>query len=1115
MTPNDLPPSFQRSSLEGKVAVVTGSTQGLGEATARLFRERGCRGLVITGRNKDRGKRLAKELTSESCKVVFVKADLENIDDVRNILKATDTAFGTLDILVNAAATTDRGSLWDTTPDDYDRIMNTNARAPFFLMQDAARIMEREKIAGSIINISSTASYGSLPMLAAYGMSKGALNVATKNAAYSLMWSKIRVNALAIGWMDTPGEDAIQRKLHSEGSTGDHWKAIGEASQPFGRLLQPDEVARCIAFCASEESGMMTGCVIDFDQSVWGAGNAPVPPQQEEWAKANGMTFSFEAKTKSSPQVPLPEITPWTTPKNNKKKKVSKPKTTAATTTTTVPSPSPLRTQKDEDDSTSASSETPKSSPVKGESKSLSATPKSSATPKTTSKRSPKSTADMPIIPLLTSSPQKSPAVTKSRTKAGASPVAGRRKKKEDKSISEAAVNEKEMPIKSRSFHSSPMSPKHPALRKQNSVNKHIGHSTTTTTAPTIPSTQKFPSAAKKRTKTGASPIANRKKREDKPTSAVSNASDETIKTGTFSFSKKKKKENTPVVEAVDEEDGLIKSLASPTSRRKKKIADAIEAAVNVEDETIKTGSSPISRRKKIEDKPAKAATNEEDGLIKSLSSPTSRRKKKMRKPAEAENEEDETVKTGSFSFSKRKKEEEKIKNTPAEAVSTSRRKKEEGKSAEAANEKDKDKTKDAETTLPVSPKPMAVKKQNSADKPPKKKKQDKPVETATRKEETKQTEGTPPVSPKPMALKKQNSVGKQISHFEEANEKDDTKQTDTTPPVSLKPMALKKQNSVNKQIAHFEAAKESETTPPVSRKPMALKKQNSIDKQIAHFEAANEKEDTKQIEFTPPVSPNPTALKNSNDAFYKKKKQDKPTEASAEKDDAKEIEFTPPASPNPMALEDPEDKPYKKKKQDKPAEAAAEKEETKQTEANPPVSLKPTASKKQNSADKPYPDEDRSDPAEFIRMLRMEEAGAQIEMDTYLPGTDPFAGAQERKDRAKLKYGGNSAPSSPSPKSPKQTRFDPPNPDDENPLVTGVRKLQDVGEKLRPDEYFSGNDPCAKKQERVKKFGSNSDRDYRAAKVDEWLGGSGKTQRRSYRVKKVRDLMSEETAEE
>jgi NAD(P)-dependent dehydrogenase (short-subunit alcohol dehydrogenase family) len=284
--------TFANSSLKGKVAVVTGSTQGLGEATVRLFQKRGCQGIIVTGRNQTRGEALVKELAtlSSSCQIYFVQADLQNLDDCRTIIQAADDRFGRLDILVNAAATTDRGSIWDTTPEDYDRIMNINTRAPFFLMQHAIRIMEREKIAGSIINISSTASYGSMPMISAYGMSKGALNIATKNIAYSVAWSKIRVNALAIGWMDTPGEDDIQRRMHTDGKD---WKEQAEANLPFGRLLKPDEVARAIAFCASDESGMMTGCIIDFDQSVFGAGPQPVPPRKEEWARASGMTFSF------------------------------------------------------------------------------------------------------------------------------------------------------------------------------------------------------------------------------------------------------------------------------------------------------------------------------------------------------------------------------------------------------------------------------------------------------------------------------------------------------------------------------------------------------------------------------------------------------------------------------------------------------------------------------------------------------------------------------------------------------------------------------------------------------------------------------------------------------
>lgn len=179
--------TFALGSLKGKVAVVTGSTQGLGEATARLFKARGIRGLVITGRNEERGREVADSLTDGTTSAIFVRADLSDLGDCRKVVRAADDRFGTLHILVNSAGLTARGSIYDTTPDLWDLMMNINVRAPFFLMQDAARIMERDGVSGSIVNVSSTASYGSMPMLAPYSASKGALNVATKNAAYALM----------------------------------------------------------------------------------------------------------------------------------------------------------------------------------------------------------------------------------------------------------------------------------------------------------------------------------------------------------------------------------------------------------------------------------------------------------------------------------------------------------------------------------------------------------------------------------------------------------------------------------------------------------------------------------------------------------------------------------------------------------------------------------------------------------------------------------------------------------------------------------------------------------------------------------------------------------------
>lgn len=259
--------------FDAKVALVTGSTQGLGEAIAHRFTDEGAAGIVVTGRNADRGAAVAAGLRARGCEAIFVPADLATPDAPAKIIDATDAAFGRLDILVNAAALTLRGTVMDTTVELWDTVMDVNVRAPFFLIQGAARIMRRESIEGTIVNIGSVSGYGSVPMLAPYAISKGAVMTMTKNAAYSLVRDRIRVNTLNLGWMDTPAEDAIQREFHGADA---EWLERAEATMPFGRLLKPVEVAKAVAFLASAESGMMTGALIDFDQSVIGGGNQPI-----------------------------------------------------------------------------------------------------------------------------------------------------------------------------------------------------------------------------------------------------------------------------------------------------------------------------------------------------------------------------------------------------------------------------------------------------------------------------------------------------------------------------------------------------------------------------------------------------------------------------------------------------------------------------------------------------------------------------------------------------------------------------------------------------------------------------------------------------------------------
>lgn len=262
-------------TLSGAVAIVTGSTQGLGETIARELAARGAAGLVLTGRNAVRGNAVARSIAQTGCKVEFVQADLADLDSVRKIVPAAEKALGKLDILVNAAGDTDRGTVFDTSPELFDRLIAVNLRAPFFLIQDAATLMRRKKIEGSIVNIQSMSAHGGQPFLTIYSVSKTALAGLTKNAAFSLMPWRIRVNGLNVGWMSTPGEDAVMRKHHG---ARDGWLEKAAAEQPFGRLVDPKEVARATAYLASGESGLMTGANIDFDQSVLGTWeSAPHP----------------------------------------------------------------------------------------------------------------------------------------------------------------------------------------------------------------------------------------------------------------------------------------------------------------------------------------------------------------------------------------------------------------------------------------------------------------------------------------------------------------------------------------------------------------------------------------------------------------------------------------------------------------------------------------------------------------------------------------------------------------------------------------------------------------------------------------------------------------------
>ena len=256
-----------KNQFKDKVAVITGSTQGIGAETAKLFASRGARAITICGRNEEQGLKVKHEIEQIGSECLFVKVDLAEVEDCRNIISLTEKSYGTLHILVNVAGFTERGTILSTTLDNYEKNFNINTRAPFLLMQESIKIMRRDKIKGVIANILSMAAYSGMPFLTAYSSSKGALAIMIKNVANAVSADQIRVNGLNIGWTDTPGEDITQKNFHNG---GDVWLEKGEKKVPFKRLTKPIDAARGLAFLCSSESGLMTGSIVDFDQTVHG-----------------------------------------------------------------------------------------------------------------------------------------------------------------------------------------------------------------------------------------------------------------------------------------------------------------------------------------------------------------------------------------------------------------------------------------------------------------------------------------------------------------------------------------------------------------------------------------------------------------------------------------------------------------------------------------------------------------------------------------------------------------------------------------------------------------------------------------------------------------------------
>jgi NAD(P)-dependent dehydrogenase (short-subunit alcohol dehydrogenase family) len=252
-------------TLKDRVAVVTGSTSGIGKAIAQHFAALGA-AVVVHGTNEANGESVASVIRDGGGQAVFVAGNLAEPDECHRLIAAAAREFGGLDVLGINAADLTRGTIESVPLATWERSMAVNLRAPFLLLQAAIPHM-RTRGGGSVVNIGSINAYIGEPKLCPYSVSKGGLMTLTKNAAAFLNQYRIRVNQLNVGWTRTEGEHRI--KL-AEGK-GEGWLDEAVATRPFGRLLEPIEIAYAAAYFASDDAACVTGSVMDLEQYPVGA----------------------------------------------------------------------------------------------------------------------------------------------------------------------------------------------------------------------------------------------------------------------------------------------------------------------------------------------------------------------------------------------------------------------------------------------------------------------------------------------------------------------------------------------------------------------------------------------------------------------------------------------------------------------------------------------------------------------------------------------------------------------------------------------------------------------------------------------------------------------------
>lgn len=244
--------------MNGKVALVTGGTEGMGYATAEAFLNAGAK-VMISGRSQKKGDAAVgglKQLGEAS----FVRGDVSLSEDARRMVESTVETYGRIDILFNNAGVYLEKSAEDTTEEEWDLVIDVNLKGTFLVSKYAVQYMKRQG-GGAIINNSSDAGLVGNRSCAAYCASKGGVTIMTKAMALDYAKDNIRVNCVNPAVIDTP---MVAREV-ARAEDRDRYKEQMNADHPIGRIGQPQEVAKAVLFLASDHASFITGAALSVD----------------------------------------------------------------------------------------------------------------------------------------------------------------------------------------------------------------------------------------------------------------------------------------------------------------------------------------------------------------------------------------------------------------------------------------------------------------------------------------------------------------------------------------------------------------------------------------------------------------------------------------------------------------------------------------------------------------------------------------------------------------------------------------------------------------------------------------------------------------------------------